>query len=223
MRKINCKTLFAFTTLLTGTVWMLFWIGCGNVEVLEESGDKPLEEVVETTGSIKGTVAPLSIDAGVIVVKEGEQLKFVMSDAQGEYTISDLPAGEYNLEVTAPFHFIDISLKRVQVIPGQTTLAEKVTLRSWADAAAIFTGSVLDAETGKPIEKADIRIECATSVCSPLFATTEDDGSFKKDIWPDLESNIIISKIGYKTGNVRVKPLGPKGKEHLEFKLEPKD
>jgi len=203
-------------------MWMLFWVGCGDVEILEETDDMPPKEEVTTTGSIKGIIAPLSIDAGVIVVKEGEQLKFVMADEQGEYTISDLPAGEFDLEVTAPFHFIDISLKRVQVIPGQSTLAEKVTLRSWADAAT-FAGAILDAETGQPIEKADIRIECATSVCSPLFTATDDDGSFEKDIWPDLESDITISKIGYKTINAHVKPLGRKGKGYLELKLERKD
>ena len=219
MKKTNFKALFAFTTLLVGTVWVLSLLGCGNVEVLEESDDGPMKEVVKTTGSIKGIIAPPNIDAGIIVVKEEEQIKFVTTDAQGEYVISDLPAGEFDLEVTAPFHFIDISLKRVQVIPGQTTLAEKVTLRPWADAAT-FTGAILDAETGKPIDKADVRIECATSVCSPLFTITKADGSFKIDIWPELGSNIIISKIGYKTINVHVKPLGQKGKEHLEFKLK---
>ncbi len=222
MRKTNCKALFAFTTLLMNTVWILFWVGCGDVEMLEEPDEGPLKEVAKTTGSIKGIVAPPNTDAGVIVVKGGEQVKFVMADAQGEYMISDLPAGEYDLEVTAPFHFIDISLKRVQVIPGQSALVEKVTLRSWADAAA-FTGSVLDAETGQPIEKANIRIECAASVCSPISTITEADGSFKIDIWPDLESSIIISKIGYKTKNVFVEPFGQKGKAHLKFKLEWKD
>lgn len=222
MRKTDCKALFAFTTLLMNTVWILFLVGCGDVEMLEEVDDKPLKEVAEATGSIKGIVAPPNIDAGVIVVKDGEQIQFVMADVQGEYTISGLPAGEFDLEVIAPSHFIDISLKRVQVIPGQSTLVEKVTLRSWADAAA-FTGSVLDAETGQPTEKANIRIECATSVCSPISTITEADGSFKIDIWPDLESSLIISKIGYKTKNVLVGPFGRKGKAHLEFELERKD
>ena len=220
MRETNNKALSAFIAFFMVTV--SFWAGCGDVEILEETDEEPSKGVAQTTGGIKGIVAPPDIDVGIIVVKDGEQINFVMANAQGEYAISNLPAGEFDLEVTAPFHFIDISLKRVQVIPGQTTLADKVTLRPWEDAAA-FTGSVFDAETGQPIEKVNIRIECATSVCSPLFTATEADGSFKIDIWPDLESNVIISKIGYKTENVRVKALGKKGKGNFEFKLEQKD
>lgn len=200
-------------------IWILL-VGCGDLEVLEEDNDRLLkEEVTKTTGSIEGIIVPQNIGSGVTVVKEGNPIKFVMANAQGEYTISNLSAGEYNLEVTAPDHFVDISLKRVQVIPGQLTLAEKVTLRPWSDAATV-AGSVLDAETGQPIEKANIRIECTTSVCSSLFTATEADGSFKIDIWPDLESNLIINKISYKMENIRVKPLGQKGKAHLKFKLK---
>jgi hypothetical protein len=52
------------------------------------------------------------------------------------------------------------------------------------------------------------------------FTNTEANGAFKADIWPDLKANIVISKIGYKTENTHIEPLGRKGKVHLEFKLE---
>jgi len=222
MRRTNRKFLLAFTKLLMSAMFILFGVGCGDVDTSEEANDNPLNEIVQTKGSIKGVIAPLNIDASVIVVEEGEPIQLVMADSEGEYIISDLPAGEFDLEVIAPFHFTDISLKRVQVIPGQATLVEKVTLRSWADAATL-TGLVIDAQTGDAIEKANIIIECSSSVCSDLFTATEANGSFKADIWPDLESRIIINKIGYKTENVPLESLGKNGKLHLEFKLEQKD
>jgi len=214
---MNFKAFFVVTTFL---MTILLLMSCGDVDVSKEANDDNLlKESTKTTGSIKGVIGPEKIGASVKVVKEDELIKMVGAKAQGEYLISDLPAGEFNLEISAPRHFTDISLKRVRIILGQTTPVKKVTLRSWADAAT-FTGSILDAKTGQPVENASIRIECATSVCSDIFTTTEAGGSFQADIWPDLASNIIVSKIGYKSESVRLEPLGKKGNRHLEFQLE---
>jgi hypothetical protein len=194
-------------------------------------GDNPIEtptsdEVVKTktnpaTGSIRGKIVPPIAGTVITAYKESQFVKFTEADDQGNYLISDLSPGIYAVEISAPFHFLDVSNRSVEVVEGQISEATTVFLRSLED-AAVLSGRIIDAKTKAPLADIRVKVECVSRICAGLSVSTNKDGIFETKLWPDLDSNLVIDINGYSKKEIKVKPLGVKGKLQLEVELEPK-
>lgn len=201
-----------------------FMLSCGDDPVKMRDSDDS-DEAIKTepaAGSIKGQITP-PIAGAVITVyrKEGQFVAFTEADERGNYLISALSPGVYSLEVAAPFHFLDVSNKSLEVVAGQTTEANRVFLRSEAD-AAIVSGKIIDAKTRKPLSSIRVKVECITKICAGFAVASNRDGIFETKLWPDLEANLIIQTDGYLRKEIKVKSLGVKGRLHVDLELEPK-
>jgi len=199
----------------------LIW-GCGDVSVEQEAPETQNETVQAKTGNIRGTITP-PVDGTSINAFRGEGwVAFTTNDEEGNYEFRDLPAGTYALEVSAPFHFVDISNRSVEVVSGQITQAKPVFLRAWADAAKLL-GRVIDANTKQPLPEVKIDVVCVTRICNALSATSDAQGAFEVLLWPDLEAVLSISPRGYQAQSIAIKPLGPRNQKTIEIALVPQN
>lgn len=202
--------------------FIIFIISCGDNPVKTDTPNEATKANPNpNTGSIKGKIVP-PIAGTVITAYKGEQfVKFTETDEQGNYLISDLPPGIYSVEISAPFHFLDVSNRSVEVVEGQISEAKTVFLRSLDD-AAVLSGRLIDAKTKAPLADIRVKVECLSRICAGLSVSTNKDGIFETKLWPDLDSNLVIDINGYSKKEIKVKPLGVKGKLQLEIELEPK-
>lgn len=197
-------------------------ISCGNnpVETKTDASNE-ITKANPNTGSIRGKIVPPIAGTVITTYKESQFIKFTETDEQGNYLISDLSPGIYAVEISAPFHFLDVSNRSVEVVEGQISEAATIILRSLED-AAVLVGRVIDAKTKAPLSDIRVKVECLSRICAGLSVTTNKDGAFETKLWPDLAANLIIDVNGYSKKEFKVEPLGVKGRRQLEVELEPK-
>ncbi len=92
---------------------------------IPQTESDPVSFSVAAGGSVSGTVTHASTGAaleGAVVsaVQDGQELDNATTDAEGRYTIPELPGGTYTLEVSAP-GFLRTSQEGVTVTAGQDT------------------------------------------------------------------------------------------------------
>ena len=198
----------------------LFW-GCGDVSVEQVPAPEMQNEAVQaTTGSIRGTITPSVNGTSINAFRDEDWVAFTTNDEEGDFEFQDLLEGTYALEVSAPFHFVDISNRKLEVIVGQVTEAKPVFLRAWKDADKLF-GRIIDANTKQPLPEVEIDVVCVTRICNALSVTSDAQGAFEVLLWPDLESVLSISPPGYRTQSIKIKPLGPRNQKTIEIALVP--
>ncbi len=155
----------------------LFW-GCGDVSVEQVPAPEMQNEAVQaTTGSIRGTITPSVNGTSINAFRDEDWVAFTTNNEEGDFEFQDLSEGTYALEVSAPFHFVDISNRKLEVIVGQVTEAKPVFLRAWKDAAKLF-GKVIDANTKQPLPEVEIDVVCVTRICNALSVTSDAHGAF---------------------------------------------
>jgi hypothetical protein len=191
-------------------------IGCGGDNAVDTREEEPGDGAPpgEKGGAIAGTILPPGISPLVVVLRNGIDFTNVIADEEGNYTISNLPAGEYSLQVVSTGFFTDTSVRNLQVKDGETVKASLIIMRARTEAATLL-GKVVDQFDGQPLADAEIQIECSTGVCAALSAVTGQDGKFSIDIWSGLESNINVRKLGYRTQAIKVRALAPLEKFNL--------
>lgn len=64
---------------------------------------------------IRGSALPPGVSPLVLVLRNGVDFTSTIADEEGRYTISNLPAGEYSLQVIATGFFTDISIKNLEL------------------------------------------------------------------------------------------------------------
>ena len=198
----------------------LLW-GCGDVPVEQAEAPETQNKTVQaTTGSIRGTITPPVNGTSINAFRGEDWVAFRTNDEEGNFEFQDLSEGTYALEVAAPFHFVDISNRQLEVIAGQVAEAKPVFLRAWKDAAKLF-GKVIDANTKQPLPEMEIDVVCVTRICNALSVTSDAQGAFEVLLWPDLESVLAISPPGYRAQSIKIRPLGPRNQETIEIALVP--
>ena len=185
-------------------------MGCGNDEAYNTDG-VPTDLGDQTSGSgarIGGRVLPPRIEPLVIVFRNGNDYTTTTADKTGRYEISNLPRGEYSLQVIATGFFTDISVRNLRVEPGQSVEADLIVLRERSVGATVV-GQILDKSNKLPLENAEILVECSAGICATQRAVSDESGYFSIDLWSGLESKINVHKSGYKTSPRQVGALEP--------------
>jgi hypothetical protein len=85
-------------------------------------------EVIRTTGSIAGTVAPASPPSTVRALSGPDTVATAIPDTSGAFVMALLPPGLYDLAIQAPAGWRDTTLSGVGVTVGQTTNVGQVQL-----------------------------------------------------------------------------------------------
>ena len=199
-----------FLALLYIFVAGLLVMGCGDNPSVD-TDEVPAEEQTPVSGggaTITGQVLPPGVSPQIIVIRSSIDFTNAIADEEGRYTIPNLPAGDYSLQVIATGFFTDISIRNLQLKSGETREAELVILREQSQAATIL-GQITDKSDGLPLPDAEVQIECATGVCAPLGAVSDQEGKFSIDLWSGLGSNINVRKLGYRTKPIQVEALNP--------------
>ena len=202
-------------------VTVLTILGCGDSSFLGKS-DQSTEEPITTGDSvtITGSVLPAGIMPLIIVQRNGVDFKNTVADEAGKYSIPNLPAGEYSVQVIATGFFTDISNSHLELKAGEVHDAEPIILIARSEAATVF-GQIVDKADNIPIPDAEVQVECSTGVCALLSATSDQVGNFSIEIWSGLGSNINVQKLGYRISPIQVEALKPNEKRNLgKIKLE---
>lgn len=135
------------------------------------------------------TGAPLRRAAVRIFGPEIRESRSAITDAEGRYEFTDLPAGQFNLNVTKSGY---VDLGYGQTTPGEMGKPLKVSDKQVVEKidfklprGAVITGRVLD-ELGEPIP--DVQVSALRNQFTPMgarpvnagrFATTNDIGEFR--------------------------------------------
>lgn len=202
---------------------LLIAAGCGDNPVYDpESASTDLDDPTsDTVARITGRILPPKIQPSVIVFRNGNDHTTTTADETGRYEIPNLIRGEYSLQVVATGFFTDISVRNLQIEPGQSVEADLIILRERSEAATL-AGRIIDKSTQLPLENAEIQVECSTGICASLSAVSDQSGNFSIDLWSGLESNINVRKPGYKTFPHEVKALEPRQRFFIgKVMLEP--
>lgn len=160
-----------------------------QVVVHEGATTAHVDAALERTGALAGKVLnnksePLANIAVTSYNAAQEEVALVETNAQGEYEISDLPAGPYRVgfattdtEGYVPQYYNShpqlAEAEAVTVSGGETTAGIDATLQQ----AAQIEGEVTSARTDKPVEGIQVAVydEAGEEVA---FATTKPDGTY---------------------------------------------
>jgi len=199
----------------------LIW-GCGDVSVEQEAPETQNETIQAKTGNIRGTITP-PVDGTSINAFRGEGwVAFTTNDEEGNYEFRDLPVGTYALDVSAPFHFVDLSNRSIEVVAGEVTQAKPVFLRAWEDAAKLV-GRVIDANTKQPLPEVKLFVICTSRICTGFSATSDAQGAFEIRLWPDLQAQLSIEHLGYQPQLIVIESLGHRNQKTIEIALVPQN
>ena len=209
----------------------LFWLslcvigltslGCSDSSVMDKTENDTQETTIPRDSvSIMGRVLPAGIMPLIIVQRNGIDFKNTVADEEGNFTVPNLPVGEYSVRVIATGFFTDISMNHVELKVGETYVAEPVTLIARSEAATLL-GLVVDKADNTIISDAEVHVECSTGVCALLSATSDQNGKFTIKIWSGLSSIFNVQKLGYQISSFQVQALKPNEKHDLgKIKME---
>lgn len=177
----------AFITILLYTAIILTLACCG------EDSDDP-----EPT-AVTGKVLPRGSGAIVKLVYDDMVLDSADVDPEGNYAFSGLMGGQYDLVIISGGYITHSHT--FQVVEGQTTQIEAITLEKVPPGAVIVNGKVTDSRTDEPIPDALILVEYEKSDMT-TFTYTRKDGRFTIGIQTDLSPAITVSKAGYESSEL---------------------
>jgi thermitase len=169
-----------------------------TVAVLEETtavANLPLTRII-LLGAITGAVTDAGDGSPVAGATVTDGTRTVLTDATGQYTISDVPPGTY--EVVAGKEGYESSSLTVTVLEEATTVAD-FSLSQIVVFGSI-TGSVTDAEDGSPIPDAVVSDGTRTT-------TTDATGKYTIANVPPGTYQVTASKSGYYSSSSSVTVL----------------
>ncbi|MDA1191005.1 MAG: carboxypeptidase-like regulatory domain-containing protein [Candidatus Poribacteria bacterium] len=184
---------------------VLFLVSCAEDSA---TPDDPSDDARRET-AIVGRVAPPQSGMGVLAVRNGFEFASALTNDDGEYRITGLIEGEYNLIVSGQGFFTDTSVRGLSVGAMETVEAPPIEMRPFAAAATLF-GRVVDSVFDEPLEGVGVTIRCNTGVCANLTAFTNDDGRYETAIWAGLAGEMLYQKAGYRLSRMDI-PALPSG------------
>jgi len=164
-------------------------IGHGRINAARAVGDA----APVLPGSISGQVTDAENGSAISGAQVSDGTRTTTTNAVGEYTIPDVPAGGY--EVTANKGGYETSSLTVNVISGNTAMAN-LSLNEVILPGSI-TGSVIDAEDGLPV--AGVVVSDGTKT-----TTTDALGQYTIADVPAGNHEVTASKEGYESSSLTV-------------------
>jgi uncharacterized membrane protein len=155
-----------------------------------------LTEVAGLPGSITGSVTDAEGGSPIAGATVSDGTRTVTTDATGEYTIADVPAGTY--QVTASKEGYQSSSTTVNVLSGSSAVADLALTAAMLPGS--ITGSVTDAENGSPIAGATVNDGTRTT-------TTDAAGEYTIADVPAGSHEVTASKEGYQSSSMTVNVL----------------
>lgn len=175
----------------------------------EQNMDLNLETaVLPTTGSVTGTIYDTTLLTGTVVpgatVKvfnsDGTPFMHTISQADGTYTISDLPLGTYTISAVKDGNYlsVDVPLIISSTTPVTINLA---ILPNTLTSNNIIYGKITNPETLLPVDGAQISLYKIVDNNPVLYSTTQSisDGEYVIDNIEDGTYQMTIQKSGYQT------------------------
>ncbi|MEK6743696.1 MAG: carboxypeptidase-like regulatory domain-containing protein [Nitrospirota bacterium] len=92
-------------------------------------------------GAIEGVVVPPSAGVRIAVMQQGKAITSVEVNAQDGKFRTSLPAGTYDIKVTAPSSPFPLALPGIVVKPSETTVLSPITLAP-SKGSAVITGKI---------------------------------------------------------------------------------
>ena|GEM_PF-3164527 len=168
-------------------------------------------------GQILGTVdasGDLLLGANVILQSPaGATVQATTTDAGGNYSLDNVPAGTYILRVSY-IGFNDF-VGTIFLSPGQS-LTQNVSLSS---SLPTVSGNVRSNTTFLPIAGASLIFEDLNDSTLVYNTLTNSGGNYSLSL-PDSDYNVIVSASGYETN---VQPLSVLSNTNANFLLDPQD
>jgi len=117
---------------ITYEIWLDFDAGRSVVE--KGNGDFLLKPVIrayteETSGAIAGVVEPVSAEPYVMAVMNGDTIATYADTVSGEFMLSGLESGSYDVEFEPVEDYIPQAVDNVDVVTGEVTTMDTVTLQ----------------------------------------------------------------------------------------------
>lgn len=147
-------------------------------------------------GSIEGAVIPPSAGIRITVEQQGKSLSTMEINAQdGKFRIS-LPAGTYDIKVTAPSSPYPLALPGIVVKPAETTVLPSIAL-SPSKGSAVITGKVQAAAVGTRVALLSEGVERAS-------VNASSEGMYEFEGLPAGRYTLQISSPGYANDSVAI-------------------
>ncbi len=145
-------------------------------------------------GTIEGVVVPPSAGTRIAVVQQGKTIASVEVNAQDGKFRTSLPAGTYDIKVTAPSSPYPLALPGIVVKPAETTTLSPITLAP-LKGSAVITGKVQAAAAGTRVALLAEGIERAS-------VSTNAEGKYEFEGLPAGRYSLQISSPGYANDSV---------------------
>ncbi|MFC0186763.1 carboxypeptidase regulatory-like domain-containing protein [Fictibacillus aquaticus] len=117
------------------------------------------------TGTVTGSGAPLANAFVEALNATGIVVSSILTDGAGQYSISRLSAGSYRLRVSAPSH--QTFIVGFSIAEGETATVDVNLLAS----PGSITGTVIDEDTGAPIEGASLKVVNSSGITDATVLT----------------------------------------------------
>lgn len=146
-------------------------------------------------GTIEGVVVPPSAGIRIAVVQQGKTVASVEVNAQDGKFRTSLPAGTYDIRVTAPSSPYPLALSGIVVKAAETTTVSPITLALPSKGSAVITGKVQSAAAGTRVALLAEGVERAS-------VSTSSEGKFEFEGLPAGRYTLQISSPGYANDSV---------------------
>ena len=147
-------------------------------------------------GSIEGVVIPPSAGIRIEMVQQGKTIVSMEVNAQDGKFKASLPAGTYDIKVTAPSSPYPLALPGNVVKPGETTILSPITLAPSTGSAAI-TGKIQGAAAGSRVAILSEGVERAS-------VNASSKGKYEFERLPAGRYTLQVSSPGYATDSVAI-------------------
>jgi len=145
-------------------------------------------------GAIEGVVVPPSEGIRITVMQQGKTIATVEVNAQDGKFRSSLPAGTYDIKLTAPSSPYPLALPGIIVKPAETTTLTPIALAP-SKGSAVITGKIQSAAAGTRVALLAEGIERAS-------VSTNAEGKYEFEGLPAGRYALQVSSPGYANDSV---------------------
>jgi uncharacterized surface anchored protein len=153
--------------------------------------------ILTGTGSISGTVTDSATGLPIEGVKVAAGCcggRYAYTNADGQYTIAELAAGDYQVKATKEGYVMKMYPERVHVEEGQAVTGIDFALAALAGGSGSISGTVYDKTTNEPIEGVKV---IAGHCHGGRYAYTNADGQYTITGLADGSYTVKAMKEGY--------------------------
>lgn len=161
-----------------------------------------------TYGTVKGIVVNADTDAPLADARISAGRVSARSDAAGEFELQRVSAGDVRVLGSKAVHIDDST--SISLAAGDT---ETVTLRLQPITWGVVTGTVIDAETARPLANARVTVAAQN-------VRTDGAGQFRAEMVPAGSLRVSGSMPAYESGSITAN-LAADGEQNVRLALQP--